>query len=78
VSFRRRMNRHDAWVKHREESAAQFAEIGLPIAVYDSEQTLAEFLTSGPRTGAMTPCEPNTGVRPRPVNGGPLSASGTR
>ena len=49
MSFRRRMNRHDAWIKHREESAGELAEIGLSTAIYDSEQTLAEFLTSGRR-----------------------------
>jgi len=49
VSFRRRTNRHDAWIKHREEFAAKLAEIGLPDEVFESEQALAEFLTSGRR-----------------------------
>ena len=49
MSFQRRVNRHDAWIKYREKSAAKLAEIGLPVAVYDSEQTFAEFLTSGRR-----------------------------
>jgi hypothetical protein len=49
MSFRRRTNRHDAWIRHRDESAALLREIGLPAAVCESEQTLAEFLTTGHR-----------------------------
>lgn len=49
MSFRRRTNRHDAWIEYREKSAAKLAGIGLPAAVYESAQTLAEFLTNGRR-----------------------------
>ena len=49
VSSRPRTNKHDAWIKHRQESAVKIAEIGLPAALFDSEQALAEFLTSGRR-----------------------------
>ena len=49
MSFRRRTNDHEAWNSHREASAAEIAAIGLPIALYESAQTLAEFLTSGHR-----------------------------
>ncbi len=50
MSFRRRKwNRRDAWNKHCEESASQLAEIGLPIEVFASEQSLAEFLSTGYR-----------------------------
>ena len=44
MSFCRRTNRHDAWIKHREGS-----EIGLPSALFENEQTLAEFSGTGHR-----------------------------
>jgi hypothetical protein len=46
VTFRH-TNRHDAWIKHCQHSAAQIAGIGLPLEMFETEQTLADFLTSG-------------------------------
>ena len=45
----RGMNRHDAWINLREQSAAQLAAIGLPPAVYQTERALRDFLTTGRR-----------------------------
>jgi hypothetical protein len=45
----RGINRHDAWIRHREKSAAYLAAIGLPPAVYQTERALREFLTTSRR-----------------------------
>jgi hypothetical protein len=47
MTFRRDANRHNTWIKHLKDSAAQIAEIGLPLEVYETEQAFADFLTSG-------------------------------
>lgn len=49
MSFRRRTNRHDAWAKYRDRSAAIIAKTGLPPQIFETESGLREFLTTGRR-----------------------------
>jgi hypothetical protein len=43
----RNLNRHDAWQDYCQSHAAVLAKIGLPANLFESEQALSDFLTTG-------------------------------
>ncbi len=47
MTFRRRLNRHDAWIAYRDSHAAQIAETRLPVELFETEKSLTLFLTNG-------------------------------
>jgi hypothetical protein len=47
VSFRQTNNRQDTWQNYCDRHAAILAEIGLPMRIFASDRSLAEFLTAG-------------------------------
>jgi hypothetical protein len=47
VSFRQTNNRQDAWQNYCDRHVAILAEIGLPMRIFASDRSLAEFLTAG-------------------------------
>ena len=49
MSSGRRNNRHYWWINRRDQSAAYFAELGLPIELLMSEQKFVDFATTARR-----------------------------
>ena len=47
MSFRRTVNRHEAWVGFRQAHPKEIAATGLPDTVFSNEQRFLDFLTLG-------------------------------
>lgn len=54
MGSRKRINTHDWWQQYRESHGCRYEELGIPLAVLESEQRLKDFLMSGKDTGTGT------------------------